>query len=271
METYQTDTIELANSGNYLDELSEIYPLDESESREVPEDLVEKALEAGEKDDSYELVKAFMEFSKFPYDDICVGFLRNASDEHIESNPETVNRIADRINDIGIEECINRCKSPKVKNRQMGSMFEKWVSKFETAVNPAEFTQFSSNSQYRVFDGSPNQMRDYIQEELNIELDKEPDLLAKCIGPDGSVTYVIGEAKLLTSFGGHQDRQLSDVISLVETGKNQSSNILCVGLVDGVPWLNTVNRKMCRKVRNHNLIFSAIFLPEFLTNLTQNQ
>lgn len=76
--------------------------------------------------------------------------------------------------------------------------------------------------------------------------------------------YIIGEAKFLTDFGGHQNAQFNDAITTV----GSSVNAVTVAILDGVPYIESSN-KMCKSVRNQNKhsIMSALVLREFLYSL----
>ncbi len=75
--------------------------------------------------------------------------------------------------------------------------------------------------------------------------------------------YIIGEAKFLTDFGGHQNAQFNDAISTIETPNIKA---IKVAILDGVLYIES-NNKMRKLLdttyRNYN-IMSALVLREFL-------
>ena len=64
------------------------------------------------------------------------------------------------------------------------------------------------------------------QNELNYGEDKGLDLVGRFNGK-----YVIGEAKFLTDFGGHQNAQFNDAIKVLE---DKNVNAVKIGILDGV-------------------------------------
>ena len=78
--------------------------------------------------------------------------------------------------------------------------------------------------------------------------------------------YIIGEAKFLTDFGGHQNAQFNDAIRTVEAKGVKATKI---AILDGVLYIKG-NNKMYKSVtgtyRNYN-IMSSLVLREFLYQL----
>ncbi len=78
--------------------------------------------------------------------------------------------------------------------------------------------------------------------------------------------YVIGEAKFLTDFGGHQNAQFNDAISTITT---KNINAITVAILDGVLYIPTKNKlykEITKTYSNYNII-SALVLREFLYSL----
>jgi hypothetical protein len=71
--------------------------------------------------------------------------------------------------------------------------------------------------------------------------------------------YVIGEAKFLTDFGGHQNAQFADAISTIETPNVKAGKI---AILDGVLYIKG-NNKMYKAItetyKNHNIMSALIF------------
>ncbi len=75
---------------------------------------------------------------------------------------------------------------------------------------------------------------------------------------------VIGEAKLITDFGGHQQTQFNDAIRLLQTG----IDMIRVAILDGVIYIDNGNSKMQTSVRETEAhILSALLLKEFLKSV----
>lgn len=260
-------SIEIANNQNYLDLLQEedIYPTTEATERDLPDEIVENIVIAHNQENREELVKNLLELNKFPIDDIYVGYLRNGGDEVIENNERTVGRIANRILSMNIEEVLTRCRQPKVTNRQMGQMFHDWIQNldypFMEVDEFSELEPIKTNAEENTvvfFDGSPSEMKDYANSELGCGLEVEPDVLLRINGH-----HIIGEAKYLSGFGGHQSTQFDRVLNFIRTVQGDAERI---AIIDGVPWLEK-NRKMCRKIRRiTNPTMTALLFKEYLEN-----
>ena len=79
--------------------------------------------------------------------------------------------------------------------------------------------------------------------------------------------YIIGEAKFLTDFGGHQDAQLNDAIDTLNSPlKPTKLNVQKIAIIDGVTYIQS-NNKMYNQITNYPnnaIILSACLLREFL-------
>jgi hypothetical protein len=266
-------SIKLANDGNYLDRLQdEIYDVQPAEDRELDPDAVKQAKKAYKKNDYEDLVKAFIEFDKFPYSDTYTAYLRHAEKDVFKRNPETVKRIGKRIEKMGIETALARSSQPKESNRQMGGKFEKWLRHTEyDDISYQKFMEDVPEGEIRIMGESAAKLRKFINEELGIDMDKEPDILAKKKS-DGETIYVAGEAKFLTGFGGHQGRQIGDALNIAEKVHNhRRDDVLGLAVIDGVHLIeirDDFNRKYQRKIRNSDAnVLSALYVKEFLESL----
>jgi hypothetical protein len=75
--------------------------------------------------------------------------------------------------------------------------------------------------------------------------------------------YVIGEAKFLTDFGGHQNAQFNDAIGTI---KVEGVNAIAIAILDGVLYIKGKN-KMYRDMETlyaDYTILSSLVLREFL-------
>ena len=101
-------------------------------------------------------------------------------------------------------------------------------------------------------------MMDFAKEEFGYNHNTGLDFVGRFNGK-----YVIGEAKFLTDFGGHQNAQLNDAISTVEAKK---VNAVKIAILDGVLYIKG-NNKMYKSItetyKNYN-IMSSLVLREFL-------
>ena len=104
-------------------------------------------------------------------------------------------------------------------------------------------------------------MERFAQQHLNYTHSKGLDLVARFNGK-----YVIGEAKFLTDFGGHQNAQFNDAIATIKTPNLKATPI---AILDGVLYIKGKN-KMYREITTRyadDNIMSALVLREFLYQL----
>ncbi len=102
-------------------------------------------------------------------------------------------------------------------------------------------------------------MMEFARKNLEYKHNKGLDFVARFNGK-----YVIGEAKFLTDFGGHQNAQFNDAMTTVKS----KVDAVTVAILDGVPYIESSN-KMCKSIRGQNKhnIMSALVLREFLYSL----
>ncbi len=93
---------------------------------------------------------------------------------------------------------IQALEEPKEFNRQMGNLFSKWLRTL-----PYPFLKedaFIDSDDIAFLDGSERYLLKFANKCLKCNLSKGPDFVAKV-----KTTYIIGEAKFLTDYGGHQN------------------------------------------------------------------
>lgn len=105
---------------------------------------------------------------------------------------------------------------------------------------------------------SEAELKAFAREHLGYTLDKGLDLVARFNGK-----YIIGEAKFLTDFGGHQNAQFNDAIALL----NQAGlKAVPVAILDGVLYVKGKSKmylQITTTLSEHNIV-SALLLREFL-------
>jgi len=75
---------------------------------------------------------------------------------------------------------------------------------------------------------------------------------------------VVGEAKFLTDYGGHQNAQFEDALRLL---RGREGNAVRIAILDGVVWIKD-KTKMYRTVCElREVALSALWLKEFLESL----
>lgn len=256
MNEWIKKSIEMANAPGYLDKLQEVYPVTQEVEREMPDEIKNKLKKIYNEGDDVALIKELLRLPKFPVKDPYVAFLRK-SEIFIEYNPLTVQRIAKRIRIMGYETMIESIKEPKEFNRQIGTLFKRWLSQLGYPVLPLK--EFEACDGIAFLQGSDARLEEFANTVLGCDLDKGPDFLAK-IGK----RYVIGEAKFLTDYGGHQNAQFEDALRLLRDKKGEAIRI---AVLDGVVWIKD-STKMYRTVCElEEVALSALLLKDFIESL----
>ena len=266
MNYWTQQSIEFAGQKNYLDELFKVYPLNPNLRRELSKTQTEEIYSAYEQRDNIKIVKVLLEAELFPLKDSYVPFLRHDR-EAMTRNPQTVNRIAGNLYQMGLEAIIEKCTTPKETNRQIGPLFKNWIQKNTIGVpilNTSD--EFLNTNENCILNSSDSAMQTFARDFLGFTRDKGIDFLAKF-----NNKYIVGEAKFLTDFGGHQNAQFDDALSSIHSfkGKKQVDNdVIPVAILDGVLYIKGKN-KMHEYIINHRRdnIFSALILREFLYSL----
>lgn len=257
MNRYISLSIDYANQKSYLDDLFQVYPTIPEGIREIDEKVwagVEKAFKLK---DNELLISELLKFDLFPIKDSYIAYLKRDSTA-IDRNPKTINRICGRIYEIGLNKLYERCSEPKETNRQIGPMFKEWLRKKSLGISPVELNKFISTNDDAILDASDKSMMDFAKEELGYKHNKGLDFVARFNGK-----YVIGEAKFLTDFGGHQNAQFNDAISTIKT-KNVKA--IKIAILDGVLYIkgkNKMYKAITETYKDYN-IMSALVLRDFL-------
>ncbi|MDR2763322.1 MAG: hypothetical protein LBB88_12020 [Planctomycetaceae bacterium] len=253
-------SIEYANQRSYLDDLFTVYPTIPDGIREINNVVWEDVEKAFKQKDNILLINELLKLNLFPIKDSYVAYLKRDKSA-IERNPRTINRICGRLYELELAKIYERCSEPKETNRQIGPMFREWLRKKSLGIIPIQIDEFLKNKNDAILDGSDNQLMDFARENLGYEHNKGLDFVGRF-----NKKYVIGEAKFLTDFGGHQNAQFNDAISTIET-KNVKA--VKIAILDGVLYIKG-NNKMYKSIteiyKNHN-IMSALVLREFLYQL----
>ncbi len=259
MNFWTQRSIDFANQRNYLDELFRVYPMNPEISREIDQKRWEKVEMHFRAHENAALIKTLLDFELFPIKDSYVAYLRHDRSA-IARNPKTIARLCGRLYELGLDEVRKRCETPKETNRQIGPMFRRWLQTGACGIPlvPAkDFENFSGNA---IFDGGDTEMTKWCKETLGYSRKKGLDFVAKISG-----NYVIGEAKFLTDFGGHQNAQLVDAFSTLKTRIRR--NVRKIVIADGVCWIPGRNKMHSQIVVANADIMSALCLRDFLHTL----
>ncbi|MDR1324978.1 MAG: restriction endonuclease [Treponema sp.] len=258
---YWTDlSIEFANQRNYLDELFKIYPTIPDGIRDIDEHQWQHIEDSFTAHNNISLITHLLHLNLFPIKDSYVAYLKRDPDA-IQRNPNTINRLCGRLYEMGLDKIFEKCSEPKETNRQIGPLFKRWLTNGGLGIKPVGINDFQKNEENAVLDASDAEMKEWCSKHLHYSRDKGLDFVGRF-----SKKYVIGEAKFLTDFGGHQNAQFADAISTIT---NSSVQAITIAILDGVLYIKT-NNKMYRDITtaysNCN-IMSALVLREFLYSI----
>jgi len=252
-------SIEYANQRSYLDDLFQIYPTIPEGIREMDEKLFANIENSFIDKNNVELIHNLFKLNLFPIKDSYVAYLKR--DKHsILRNPKTINRLCGRLYEMGIDKILEKCTEPKETNRQIGPMFKRWINSKALGIEPIRPNDFFATNSDAILDATDKEMMDIAKEKLNYNRNKGLDFLARFNGK-----YVIGEAKFLTDFGGHQNAQFSDAISTIES----PVDAIKIAILDGVLFIkgnNKMYKDITEKYADYN-IMSALVLREFLYSI----
>ena len=143
--------------------------------------------------------------------------------------------------DTDVEKMVEILTDSKIKETFM-------IPDFETKENA-------------ILNASDKEMMDWAFRTVNYKRNKGLDFVGRFNGK-----YLIGEAKFLSDFGGHQDAQLEDAI-LTLTAPNVKATKIAI--LDGVCWLKT-NNKMYKAITEEYCeenVMSALLLKDFIKSL----
>ncbi|TAL61173.1 MAG: restriction endonuclease [Bacteroidetes bacterium] len=250
-------SIDYANQKSYLDDLFHVYPTIPEGIRDINEDSWKKIEDAFNKKSNEILIKELLKLNLFPIKDSYIAYLKRDKTS-IERNPKTINRICGRLYEMGLAKIMERCSEPKETNRQIGPFFRRWLNNKSLGIQPVSLDDFTKNKKDAILNGSDKQLMDFAYDELNYKHSKGLDFIGRFNGK-----YVIGEAKFLTDFGGHQNAQFNDAISTV---KAKNVKAIKLAILDGVLYIkgkNKMYKDISTKYKDLN-IMSSLVLREFL-------
>ncbi|NIA23201.1 MAG: restriction endonuclease [Proteobacteria bacterium] len=250
-------SIDFANQRDYLDKLFRVYPTIPEDIREIDPNPWQEIEDAFNEQDKITLLKKLLSLDLFPIKDSYVAYLKRDRTA-LGRNPATVNRLYGRLREMGLDKILEKCTEPKETNRQIGPLFRRWLRKRTIGVPVVNIDAFDSIQGNVILDASDNEMMNYAKEHFGYEREKGLDFIAKFNGK-----YVIGEAKFLTDFGGHQNAQFSDAISTLQSN---IEGAIKIGILDGVLYIKSGN-KMYREITttySEYNIMSVLVLREFL-------
>jgi len=263
MNSWVNKSFKIVKSEFYLDRLLDIYPPDEivrGKLTKKDKSIIEMYYKEQK---CTELIKGLINLRKkgfkFPLESPYVNFFAHC-EEAVNKNPKTVKKICSKIYSLTFNELVKKLEDPKKPSRRIGPMFRDWLrNNFEFKVVD-EFA--NTNNQVIFLDGSDKVLKEYAIRNLRCsfrELSKGLDFIAKISGD----IHIVGTAKFITDFGGSQDNQFNEAISMVKE-TICPSNVLKVAIIDGVAWLGGKMASVLQNLNNDEFCFSALLLDEFI-------
>jgi DNA modification methylase len=229
---YWTDlSIEFANQRNYLDELFKVYPTIPDGIRNIDKSRWKYVEDSFKAHNNISLITHLLYLDLFPIKDSYVAYLKRDPDS-IQRNPNTINRLCGRLYEMGLDKIFEKCSEPKETNRQIGPLFKRWLANGGLGIKPIGINEFQQTSENAVLDASDVEMKDWCAKNLNYSRNKGLDFVGRF-----NKKYIIGEAKFLTDFGGHQNAQFADAISTIT---NSSVKAITIAILDGVLYIKTI-------------------------------
>lgn len=260
MNPWTKQSIQIANQQNYLDRLLDVYPMNPEGPRELDPNKWSEVEKYFSDRNLPELVETLLSFELFPIKDSYVAYLKRDKGA-VARNGETIKRLGKSLMAMGLPKIKEKCAEPKETNRQIGPMFRNWINSGALIVDStSDIERFKSTKTDLLLDLGDEGLMNFANKNLNYNGDKGLDLIAKFGGE-----FVVAEAKFLTDFGGHQNAQFNDAITLV---KNKQIKATKIAILDGVPYIESSN-KMSLAVRSNSdyNIMSVLVLKEFLHQL----
>jgi hypothetical protein len=250
-------SIEFADQRNYLDELFRVYPTIPEGIREIDIDKWQVIETSFNNRDDISLLRNLLDLPLFPIKDSYVSYLKRDRSA-IERNPETIKRLCSRLYQIGLKEIFEKVSEPKETNRQIGPLFRRWLLKGELGLPLLDVEEFTKSNGNAILNSTDAGLMLFAREHLGYQGDKGLDLVVRIHNK-----YVIGEAKFLTDFGGHQNAQFEDAKNLL---RDKTANAIKIAVMDGVLYIRG-RSKMYKYLITHREeynILSSLLLREFL-------
>lgn len=270
MNKWVKKSIKLANSSDYLDKLLDIYPVNLNLTRIISSNK-KKAIERSFREkDHKKLIATLLDLERFPIDNPYIGFLQKDK-KSLNRNPKTVKQIGQTLFKMGFGEILIGASRAKASSRQMGQMFRRWLYNLGYPVLPKN--KFLNYKKIAILAGGDRALKEFASEELGYKGQKGLDMVLR-VGNK----FFIGEVKFITRSGGTQDKSFREGISFI---KQKNGGADRIALLDGVLWL--VSQKTLRgkkkpslyesvlKLKDNELVFSALFLKEFIHSQNFNK
>jgi len=226
-------SIKYANQKSYLDDLFHVYPTIPEGIRDIDKSLWGAVEKSFRKRDNAGLLKTLLEFDLFPIKDSYIAYLKR-DESALKRNPKTTARLCGRLYEMGLDNIFSRCSEAKETNRQIGPFFRRWLNIKSLGIQPIKLDEFVKTKENAILNGSDLEMLTFAKKYLNYNRNKGLDFIGRF-----NDKYVIGEAKFLTDFGGHQNAQFNDAVA---TLKLKGIKAVTVAILDGVLYIKGKNK-----------------------------
>ncbi|WP_118834122.1 type II restriction endonuclease [Neisseria meningitidis] len=113
-----------------------------------------------------------------------------------------------------------------------------------------------------VFNASDKAMQNFAKNHLGYQHEKGLDFIAKF-----NNKFIIGEAKFLTDFGGHQNAQFNDAITTMRAPLAESDyTVQTIAILDGVLYIKGQNKmfKDLSSFKDNEVVISTVLLRDYL-------
>jgi hypothetical protein len=276
-------TLKLAEEGDYLDKLLEIYPAGLPPERPLPEDIRKEIQELYEARRYEDLVIRLLDLRHpFPVEHPYAALLRHLDRSQrmsvIKNNPQIIKVLAKILASLGPDNIIRGVERPKDINRALGAAFRNWArnkfarTPFKIVDESYQLLRCGRDKEICIFIGSDVEIGSFVRERLRL---KEPRkrFFNRDILVNVQNTFILGEARFLSTPGGSQSRDLDNVLSFVETMKkisasarNRGIKVKGIALLDGIVWFyrDYVETIKQRAIGDDGVVMSALFLEEYL-------
>ena len=248
-------SIDYANQRNYLDDLFQVYPTIPEGIRDIDPEIWSRVEGSFNDRNNIALIENLLKLALFPIKDSYVAYLRR-DPTAIRRNPATINRLCGRLYEMGLPRIFERASEPKETNRQIGPLFRRWINRGSLGIPAIATEDFFISNDDAILSGSDAELKAFATEYLGYDADKGLDLLARING-----RYIIGEAKFLTDFGGHQNAQYNDAVSIFDQGGLRA---VPIAILDGVLYIRSRGKMYSDITSRNDNIMSSLVLREFL-------
>lgn len=272
--TWFNKSCQFVSKNPYIDMLSDVYQINKNDEKEIPDEL-EKDIIKGDifKKSDGDLIKYFFAKDVTPIKGLYVSLLKFAYtttnfDDIIKNNKKIITSIATEIRNMDKDELIKILSTSIMPSRQMASSFKNWCKKyfseekdFTVITDMSTLEKTKEDGKY-IFCNSNDKVLKKYAEKFNYNGKKGLDFLCKLI-KDGKEHIVIGEAKMLSTIGGAQDRQLDDALHVAQIEKN--TQLTGVAIIDGYVYISNSETKW-KQLKNANVV-SLFLLKDFINDV----